>query len=173
MYCDKCGTPLTPGAQFCSSCGKAAGAAPIAAAAGAVRQVSEGRVQRHIRLLASLWLATGILRFAEVAWVLLVGRMLPFFADWGNGSHFTNFPFDFMAFGIYSIAGLLALFGVAHLILAWGVFQREPWARTPGLVIGFWRCCVHHLGRRWEFIRFGCCCRSNRARSTSGYRGRL
>jgi hypothetical protein len=137
MYCDKCGTPLTPGAQFCSSCGKAAGAAPIAAAAGVVRPVSEGRVQRHIRLLASLWLATGILRFAEVAWVLLVGRMLPFFADWGNGSHFTNFPFDFMAFGIYSIGGLLALFGVAHLVLAWGLFQREPWARTLGLVIGF------------------------------------
>jgi hypothetical protein len=136
MYCDKCGTPLTPGAQFCSSCGKAAGAAPIAAAAVA-QPVSDGRVQRHIQLVASLWLATGILRFVEVGWILLVGRMLPFFTGWGNGARFANFPFDFMAFGMYSIGGMLALFGVAHLVLAWGLFQREPWARTLGLVIGF------------------------------------
>jgi len=136
MYCDKCGTPLTPGAQFCSSCGKAAGAAPVVA--GAVAQpVSDGRVQRHIQLVASLWLATGILRFVEVGWILLVGRMLPFFTGWGNGVRFANFPFDFLAFGMYSIGGMLALFGVAHLVLAWGLFQREPWARTLGLVLGF------------------------------------
>ena len=136
MYCDKCGTPLSAGAQFCSSCGKAAGAAPIAAAAAA-QPVSDGRVQRHIQRVASLWLATGILRFVEVGWILLAGRMLPFFTGWGNGARFANFPFDFMAFGMYSIGGMLALFGVAHLVLAWGLFQREPWARTLGLVIGF------------------------------------
>jgi uncharacterized membrane protein (DUF2068 family) len=135
MYCDKCGTSLSAGAQFCSSCGKAAGAAPIAAAVA--QPVSEGRVQRHIQLVASLWLATGILRFVEVGWILLAGRMLPFFAGWGNGARFANFPFDFMAFGMYSIGGMLALFGMAHLVLAWGLFQREPWARTLGLVIGF------------------------------------
>src|SRR6267378_4301550 len=32
---------------------------------------------------------------------------------------------------------VLALFGVLHLALAWGLFEREPWARMLGLVLGF------------------------------------
>jgi hypothetical protein len=137
MFCDRCGTALTPGAQFCSSCGKAVGAAPIAAPAPAARPVSDGRVQRHIRLLATLWLATGVLRFVEVGWIFIAGRMLPFLADWGHDVPFANWPFDFLSIGLYSIGGLLAPFGVAHIVLAWGLFQREPWARMLGLVIGF------------------------------------
>ena len=31
----------------------------------------------------------------------------------------------------------LGLFGVLHLVLAWGLFERAPWARTLGIVIGF------------------------------------
>jgi len=137
MFCDRCGTALTPGAQFCSSCGKAVGAAPVAAPASATRPVSDGRVQRHIQLLATLWLATGVLRFVEVGSIFIAGRMLPFLAGWGHGMPFANWPFDFLSIGLYSIGGLLALFGVAHLVLAWGLFQREPWARILGLVIGF------------------------------------
>ena len=137
MFCDKCGTAITSDAQFCSSCGKAVGAAPIAAQAPAARPASDGRVQRHIQLLATLWLVNGILRFAEVGSIFIVGRILPFLAGWGVGRPFTNWPFDFLPFGLYAIGCLLALFGVAHLALAWGLFQREPWARTLGLVIGF------------------------------------
>jgi zinc-ribbon domain len=137
MFCDKCGTPISPGAQFCSSCGKALGAVPMAAQAPAARPVSDGRVQRHIQLLATLWVVNGVLRFAEVGSIFIVGRMLPFLVGWGVGKPFTNFPFDFLPFGLYAIGGFLALFGIAHLVLAWGLFQREPWARTLGLVIGF------------------------------------
>src|SRR5260370_13029974 len=112
MFCDKCGTALTPGAQFCGSCGKAVGAAPIAAPATAARPVSDGRVQRHIQLLATLWLATGVLRFVEVGSILIAGRMLPFLAGWGHGMPFTNWPFDFLAIGLYSVGGV---FGVSSL----------------------------------------------------------
>lgn len=136
MYCDRCGTPISPGAQFCSSCGKAIGAAPVAAAAPAVQTVSDGRVQRHIQLLATLWLANGVLRFIEVGSIVIAGQIFPIFAGWGMGGRYANWPFTFLPFGLYSIAGLLAFFGVAHLLLAWGLFQREPWARVLGLVIG-------------------------------------
>jgi hypothetical protein len=127
MFCDKCGTPATPGAQFCSSCGKALGTAtapPYAAPQYAARSVSDGRVQRHIQLLASFWLANGILRFIEVGSILIAGQILPFLMGWGLGGRFTDFPFSFLPFGLYSIAGLFAFFGVAHLLLAWGLFQR-------------------------------------------------
>jgi len=137
MFCDKCGAALSSGAQFCSGCGRAVGAAPMVGQAPTARPVPDGRVQRHIQLLATLWLVTGILRFAEVGSIFIVGRMLPFLAGWGVGRQFSNFPFDFLPFGLYAIGCLLALFGVTHLLLAWGLFQREPWARTLGLVIGF------------------------------------
>jgi hypothetical protein len=39
--------------------------------------------------------------------------------------------------GIYSAAILLGFFGVVHLVLAWGLFERQPWARLLGLVVGF------------------------------------
>src|SRR5260370_9851361 len=119
MFCDKCGAVLSPGAQFCSSCGKAVGAAPVAAAAPAARPVCDGRVQRHIQLLATLWLATGVLRFVEVGSIFIAGRMLPFLAGWGHGMPFTNWPFDFLSIGLYSIGGVfVALFGCAPVFCA-------------------------------------------------------
>jgi hypothetical protein len=53
------------------------------------------------------------------------------------GGHYGNWPFNFLPFGLYSIGALLGFFGVAYLLLAWGLFQREPWARVLGLVLGF------------------------------------
>jgi len=30
----------------------------------------------------------------------------------------------------------LGFFGILHLVLAWGLFERQPWARMLGLVLG-------------------------------------
>jgi len=137
MYCDRCGTPIAQGAQFCSSCGKQVGLvpSPTGQAPGAGAQ-ADGRVQRHIQLLATLWLANGILRFVEVGSIFIAGRLLPYLAGWPFSMPFSNWPFDFLSFGLYSVGGLLAFFGLVHLLLAWGLFERQPWARMLGLVIG-------------------------------------
>jgi zinc ribbon protein len=140
MYCDRCGTAVPQGAQFCSSCGKQVGApaygAPAVVQPPSTLTRSNGRVQRHIQLLATLWLANGILRFVEVGSIFIAGRLLPFLAGWPFSRPFGTWPFDFMAFGLYSVGGLLAFFGVLHLLLAWGLFERQPWARMLGLVLG-------------------------------------
>ena len=39
--------------------------------------------------------------------------------------------------GIFSAGVVLAFFGVLHLVLAWGLFEREPWARFLGVALGF------------------------------------
>lgn len=31
------------------------------------------------------------------------------------------------------LTAVLAMFGVLHLVLAWGLFEREPWARVLGV----------------------------------------
>ena len=43
-----------------------------------------------------------------------------------------NLPHPLYAHGVMGL-----FFGVLHLALAWGLFEREPWARFLGLVLGF------------------------------------
>jgi hypothetical protein len=31
----------------------------------------------------------------------------------------------------------MGVLGAAHLLLAWGLFERQPWARTLGIVVSF------------------------------------
>lgn len=152
MYCDGCGSPFAEGAQYCRSCGKRilgvppgavpSGAAPASTGAvwqpmtSAARTAGDGRVARNINLLAGLWLANGILRLMGMASWLMFRR---FFFDGG-----WNWPFgtwepglrSLIWGGIFSGGVFLTLFGVIHLLLAWGLYERQPWARTLGIVIG-------------------------------------
>lgn len=154
MYCDRCGTQLNAGAQFCVKCGKAivgraaaaAGgqdtgqASGIAGAHGAAE--AGGRVRRNLRTLATLWTINGILRLAEVCGMMIFGTMFfPFMRGWGRGMAWPfggrwGMDIPFLG-GLFSVGIFLGLFGVLHLVLAWGLFERAPWARMLGLVIGF------------------------------------
>jgi zinc-ribbon domain len=141
MYCDRCGTQLGAGAQFCTKCGKAI-VGGVSGPTVAADTRGDGRVQRHVRTLAMLWAINGVLRLMGVAWMTIFGTMFfPFMRGWGRGM---GWPFwgrwgmdvPFLG-GLFSVGVLLGLFGVLHLVLAWGLFERAPWARMLGLVIGF------------------------------------
>lgn len=140
MYCDRCGTPIPAGAQFCNSCGKAVIPGPAASAARVALAVAEGRVRRHIHLLATLWLVNGVLRLISVGWFLLFGRM---FVPWMRGWMGPGWPFgrvwgwdSWFSSSFFSLGIFLGFFGVLHLVLAWGLFERQPWARMLGIVLG-------------------------------------
>jgi hypothetical protein len=138
MYCDKCGAQLSAGAQYCGSCGKvvAPGAVPAGSATGGTRVAcaGEGRVRKHINLLAILWLANGVLRLLGVSVFMLFGRM--FWPGWHwMGPRWSGFD-AFWPGGLFSLGIFLGFFGVLHLILAWGLFERQPWSRTLGIVLG-------------------------------------
>ena len=138
MYCDKCGAQLSAGAQYCGSCGKAVapGAVPPPAvtASNRVAPASECRVKKHVNLVAILWLASGVLRLLGVGVFMLFGPMI-----W-SGWHWMGprwWRFDaFWPGGLFSLGIFLGFFGVLHLILAWGLFERQHWARTLGIVLG-------------------------------------
>jgi hypothetical protein len=151
MYCDRCGSQITSGAQFCISCGKAVAQGPAATAAPVAPPAQSGddsRVRRHIHLLATLWLLSGVLRLVAVGSFLLFGHLflsrgwMGFGAwPWGRGWGFDSFLPGFFSLGIF-----LGLFGVLHLLLAWGLFERQPWARALGLVLGIFALLRFPLG---------------------------
>jgi hypothetical protein len=113
-----------------------------AVAHGAAAGATDGRVRRNLRTLATLWMINGILRLAGVAWMMLFGRIfLPFLRSGGGGVMWPlggrwGWDIPFLG-GLFSLSIVLAFFGVLHLVLAWGLFEREPWARVLGLVLGF------------------------------------
>jgi hypothetical protein len=141
MFCDRCGTPLIFGSQFCTSCGKALAPGAVPAAIPAAAAPAQGRVRKHIHLLATLWLVNGVLRLIAVAWLMLFGGMFfpwlrgrigpetwPLGPGWGLDS--------FLSGGFFSLGIFLGFFGLLHLALAWGLFERQPGARILGLVLG-------------------------------------
>ena len=101
---------------------------------------ASGRVQRHVGILAALWGINGILRLIEVCSFTFIGHwLLP--GIFGPGGWGGGFPFRWamwpMSMGFAWIAVLLGVFGLIHLILAWGLYERKTWARPLGLAIGF------------------------------------
>lgn len=83
----------------------------------------------------------GILRLTGIAWMMMFGRMfIPWMRVWTGqgGGPFWRWSMDgFLSRGLFSMGIVLTFFGVLHLVLAWGLFEREPWARFLGLVLGF------------------------------------
>jgi hypothetical protein len=83
----------------------------------------------------------GILRLAGIGWLMLFGRMfIPAIRGWAGpgGGPFFGWNLDSVLWrGLFSAWIVLAVFGVLYLVLAWALFERQPWARSLGLVLGF------------------------------------
>jgi hypothetical protein len=122
MFCDRCGAPLRGTEAFCASCGKAAYPPQMA-------RVRLGRVEAHARMLGYFWLAYSMLRLAG-GWFFS-----HFFNHW---SYFwnPNVPFIFPHL-LRGIGFMLMTTGVLGILAGWGLLERQPWARTLAIVLGF------------------------------------
>jgi hypothetical protein len=88
-------------------------------------------VNRHLRLLAILWLAIGGLRLFAAAATYAVGKVFV-----------VNLPIPFLhgrfLGGILAFAASLLLFkAILAFIAGWGLLEHEPWARVFTIVLGF------------------------------------
>jgi len=132
MFCSRCGGAIDAQAQFCPKCG--ARATPTAVVGHGVGIAQSGRVQRNIGILAALWMINGILRLLGVFFFTLLGHTF-WTHRWGGWPlGWSMWPFSM---GMAWLGSFLAVFGLIHLILAWGLYERKQWARPLGLVIGF------------------------------------
>jgi hypothetical protein len=128
MFCDRCGTQLTGIETFCASCGRALKPVPS--------RPAPGRIESHVRMLGIFWLAYSTFR-------LLVGGLFSaFFAHWGRFWN-PNFPF-FLPGVLHGVGMLLMAGGVLGIIAGWGLMERQPWARTLAIVLGFFA--LLHIG---------------------------
>ena len=127
MYCDGCGTQLQAGQRFCSSCGKPAGI-------NVVPQATEGRVSRHIQILAVLWLAASALNLIAAGALFLVGNTV----FGGMVRIDAGFPVHGLLRGMFSLLAFLVLIkALAGFAAGWGLLERQSWGRVLTLVLGF------------------------------------
>jgi apolipoprotein N-acyltransferase len=135
MFCDNCGTSVTPGQHFCSKCGKqlAATVNPPAPETGipatrVPRWSGQDRIRKHTKILAVLWLAASAI------------RLVPVFGLWfgsGIAMHFVPFPMRAFILPLAGFIGTLLLAtAVAGLLAGWGLLNYRPWARVLALVLG-------------------------------------
>lgn len=127
MFCDQCGTQLQPGAPRCGKCGK-----PVL---GLV-ELRRSRVREHVRLVGILWMAYSALNVIGGLILIVVAQTL-----FGHAFHISNGPPPEVTAWLrplLTFVGWLILAKAAVGIIAgWGLLQRQDWARTVALVVGF------------------------------------
>jgi hypothetical protein len=129
MFCDGCGAAVQPGQSFCSKCGKQI--------VGTIApQPLPGRVQRHIHLLAILWLAFSAFNTLGGLFLLILGNALfPHLHEMQRVP--ADVPAGFLT-ALFSTLGIIVLAkAVVGFFVGWGLLQRETWARTLALILGF------------------------------------
>ena len=137
MFCDNCGTQITPGQNFCSKCGKQLAATvnppsqpqeQAAPSRSVAWPAATSRIAKHTRILAILWLAISVL------------RLIPVFGLWfgsGIAMHFIPFPMRAFVWPIAGMIGVLLLASaVAGFLAGWGLLNYRPWARILAMILG-------------------------------------
>jgi hypothetical protein len=127
MFCDQCGGPLQSGMTSCARCGKTV--------LGLI-ELRRSRVREHIRLVGILWMAYSALHVAVGIGAIVVANVL-----FGRVIHIPNGPPPEVTVWLrplISFVGWLILAkAAAGFFAGWGLLQKEDWARTVALVVGF------------------------------------
>ena len=127
MFCDQCGAQLQTGEARCGRCGK-----PVVGPS----ELRRGRVREHVRLVGIFWIAYSALHVVAGVVLLIVAETI-----FGGVFHFNNGPPPEVTAWLRP---LLSVFGwlilakaAAGFVAGWGLLQRQEWARTVALVVGF------------------------------------
>ena len=121
MYCDRCGASVQPRQAFCGHCGKQLSNSIV------TMPQRRGRVQEHLNLVGILWFAFSAFN--------AIGGLLIIIA---NAIFFNNFNLPLFVHPILGGIGAFVLAKAAvGLTAAFGLMQREVWARPLILILAF------------------------------------
>ena len=123
MYCERCGAQIVAESRFCAGCGRSF--EPV------LMRPSDGRVNRHVRLLGILWIALGALRLVAAAALYTVGRFVVLQMP------IPPMPERFVGGLLTLVASFFMLKAILALVAGWGLLDYQPWARIFALVLGF------------------------------------
>ncbi len=127
MFCDQCGGQLQPGFSHCGRCGK-----PVL---GQV-ELNRSRVREHVRLLGILWMAYSALHAVLGVIMIVVAQTI-----FGRVTHISGGPPPEVTIWLRPLISffgwLIIAKGGAGFLAGWGLLQKETWARTVALVVGF------------------------------------
>lgn len=127
MFCDGCGAAVQAGQKFCPACGRQLGMALVA-------PVAPSRVERHLSLVAILWIAASLLNLLGAGVLYVLGHTIMLRVGQMAGAPVGP---DFFL-GLFTVLALFTgLKGLVGLMAGWGLLQREPWARILTLVLAF------------------------------------
>lgn len=125
MFCSQCGVAIQPGQRYCAGCGRPLEGAPVAPPTWA----PQSRVEGNLKLLAVFWIVISVFR-------LIPGLFL--FTMFQVGTRFLPGDIPFFVPAIIHAIGLFFVAGAAvGLFAGWGLYNRQPWARTFTVVLGF------------------------------------
>jgi len=128
MFCNKCGGPLQPDYRVCPKCGN-----PIQGAVSTPMYAppQRNRVARHIQVLGILWIIVGAFWLIPAIVMMVLGSVAQAFLPFGNAVARALGPamLHLLGFGFLFVAA-------AAFLAGWGLMQRQPWARTLGIVLG-------------------------------------
>jgi hypothetical protein len=118
---------LQPGVARCGRCGKAV--------LGVV-ELRRSRVREHVRLVGILWMAYSALYIMGGVALLIIAKLI-----FGGTIHIHNGPSPEVTVWlrplICCMGWLLIAIAATGFFAGWGLLQREEWARTVALVVGF------------------------------------
>ena len=127
MFCDQCGAQLQSGEPRCGRCGK-----PVLG----LIELRRSRVREHVRLVGILWMAYSALHAVGGVVLIVVAQVI-----FGHVIHIPHGPPPEVSVWLrpaLTVGGWLLLAkAAAGFIAGWGLLQRQDWARTVALVVGF------------------------------------
>jgi hypothetical protein len=127
MFCDQCGAQLQAGDARCGRCGKTV--------LGLI-ELQRSRVRNHVRLLGILWMAYSALYVVLGVAVLVVAQTV-----FGGTFHIHGGPPPEVTVWLRPlltcVGWLILAIAATGFFTGWGLLQREAWARTVALIVGF------------------------------------
>jgi hypothetical protein len=156
MFCNRCGTEKQAGSATRPNCGRRIG--------DALREVAQGRLERHLHILGVLWRVIGGLFVIPAAGLTVFGGGIQFMLHAQE-----PWPGWFQLL-LFVAGGSLTILAAGGVCVGLGLMQRLHGRGRRPSSWEYWHCFIHRLGRRWACTPCGFCWQMRAGMSTSAWR---